>query len=102
MYPEAFAFKQLPIEEKKIYLDTLKAALQGETQDEEFNKQVSQMPEEQPQQQPEQQAIVPEQQPTEVAQTPNQKIDLSSKYSFLFPQDAAGQAIAQQQEVKRG
>jgi len=102
MYPEAFAFKELSAEDKKTYLETLRAATQGETEDEEFNKQVSQMPEEQPQQQPEQQAIVPEQQPTEVAQTPNQKVNLSSKYSFLFPQDAAGQAIAQQQEVKRG
>ena len=63
------------------------------------------MPDEQPQQQApqqnQQQTEAPVQ-PTEVAQTPNQKINLSSKYSFLFPQDAAGQAIAQQQETKRG
>ena len=105
MFPEAYAFKQLSVEDKQTYLETLKAATQGEAQDEEFNRQVSQMPDEQPQQQApqqnQQQAEAPVQ-PTDVAQTPNQKINLSSKYSFLFPQDAAGQAIAQQQETKSG
>ena len=39
--------------------------------------------------------------PAQAAATQNKK-GFASRYSFLFPQDPSGQAIAQQQEIGRG
>ena len=102
MYPDVYAFKQLSVEDKNVYVNTLKAALQAEQQDEEFNKEVQKMPEQQADQ--DVMASANQAPPVTPAQAaaPQNKKGFASRYSFLFPQDPSGQAIAQQQEIGRG
>ncbi len=106
MYPELAAYRNLSPEDKQIYLNTLQTAIAAEEEDEKVNKQINNTP----QPQAEAQAIAevnqdqappaaPVDQPAAPAQA---KSGFAKRYSFLFPQDPSGQAIAQQQETGRG